>query len=559
MLNIMFALVQIISVFIINSLLFSMISLFEFATPEMLTKLLVKERAKCRRRNRSEKKENKKLIRDCDINILSTRKMLSRMMPPRYTWVRPSKRIRLKNGAMDTSKNAEKALLVTIKRDRSRKGEKTPVYLQELDAFINRIRERLKQPELTLESPQLLPIFKSKSQNPDGSFEVTCRPLSVYNKLEDKIIIAVTSRYLTRFIDKHLHKNILSYRNSRSFCDKEHHTTDFNDGIKLIENFRKEQGLNDIYVADCDIKKFYDTIPHNVVIESFERILDKTRLDDDGKNQVMKVLKAYLDSYNFYDNAWLEAESNPYVYFKVRRQMRDIHQRKIYKLGWVDDIMALPENERRQRGVPQGGALSLVIANVVLNDVDQVIVQNEDTNRLFIRYCDDMIMMHTSRDECDRLMKVYAQSLTEHGLYYHDFEFVADSKNTENPMTTNSHFWDIKSHSTYLWGDGEGNSNRYIGFLGYEMQRNGKLRLRKANIQRFKEKVNRLFYALLRFQKNEKKTDEEKAEHKEKTFKNLMDGINFYTAFDQARFQNSKQFRLMKDMRDNLEARLAKQ
>ena len=208
-------------------------TLLDFATQEMLTCLLVKERAKCRRRNKSAKKKN--LNRECDINELSMRKMLSRMMPPRRIWVRPAKRIRLKNKAVDTSKNAEKALLLTIDRDRKNQIDNPRIYLDELDAFINHIRAKLSNGNLELEPPQLKPILKSQRVLPDGSFEVTCRPLSVYNRLEDKIILSLTSRYLTRLLDKHLHENILSYRPARFFHGKEHHVTDFNDGIVLIQ------------------------------------------------------------------------------------------------------------------------------------------------------------------------------------------------------------------------------------------------------------------------------------------------------------------------------------
>ena len=92
-------------------------TLIEFASDQMLTQLLVKERAKCLRRNRSDK--NHHLDKECKLDELSTRKMLSRMMPPRYTWVRPpsSKRKKLPNSALSSRKNAEKALLLTLKRD----------------------------------------------------------------------------------------------------------------------------------------------------------------------------------------------------------------------------------------------------------------------------------------------------------------------------------------------------------------------------------------------------------------------------------------------------------
>lgn len=528
-------------------------TLLDFATQEMLTCLLVKERAKCRRRNKSDKKKH--LNRECDINELSMRKMLSRMMPPRRIWVRPAKRIRLKNKAVDTSKNAEKALLLTIDRDRKNQSDNPRIYLDELDAFINHIRAKLSNGNLELEPPQLMPILKSQRVLPDGSFEVTCRPLSVYNRLEDKIILSLTSRYLTRLLDKHLHENILSYRPARFFHGKEHHVTDFNDGIVLIQDYLKKHSADNIYVADCDIKKFYDTIPHSIVIECFNRILDRTRLNDEGKTQVMTVIRAYLDSYNFYTNALAVSNSKPHVFRKVRKRLHDHDNKNTYRIGWVEQIKELNEQEQRQRGVPQGGALSLLVANVVLNDVDQVIVSQQDEDCLFVRYCDDMILMHTNRSRCSELMAAYTKSLSEHGLYYHDFERVSNSKSNKNPNATTDRFWQIKSHHTFLWGDGTGDSNRYIGFLGYEMRRTGKMRLRKSNMLRFKEKTGRLFYALRRYQMDSKHTPEEVEQHKKQTFEKLL-GMEFYTAFDMDRFKRGNQYKYMERLKKRLERRL---
>lgn len=529
-------------------------TLLDFATQKMLTSLLVKERAKCRRRNRND--EKKYLDRECDINELSTRKMLSRMMPPRRTWVRPAKRVKLSNGAVDTSKNAEKALLLTIDRDRKNRSTNPRIYLDELDAFIEHIRARLYGDNLKLKSPQLMPILKGKRVLPDKTLEVTCRPLSVYQRLEDKIILSLTSRYLTRLLDKHLHDNILSYRPACNFLGHEHHVPDFNDGIKLIKNYLKEHNSENIYVADCDIKKFYDTIPHSTVIECFDRILDKTRLNTEGKAQVMKVIKAYLSSYNFYTNVLTVADSTPQLFHKVRRRLHDHDNKNTYHIGWVDEIMKLNEQEQRQRGVPQGGALSLLVANVVLNDVDQVIVSQQDKDCLFVRYCDDMILMHTDCERCSQLMAAYTESLSRHGLYYHDFDRVSDAKSPKNPNVTTDHFWKIKSHHTFLWGDGEGDSNRYIGFLGYEMRRTGKMRLRRSNMLRFKEKTNRLFYALRRYQMDDKYTNEEIEQHKNQTFENLLAGVEFYTAFDMKSFKRGNQYKYMVKLKERTETRL---
>ena len=530
-------------------------TLLDFATQEKLTSLIVKERAKCRRRNRNDKKKH--LDRECDINELSTRKMLSRMMPPRRMWVRPAKRIRLKNKAVDTSKNAEKALLLTIARDRENRSSYPRIYLDELDAFINRIRARLSNGNLELESPQLMPILKSQQVLPDGTLEVTCRPLSIFSRLEDKIILSLTSRYLSRILDKHLHENILSYRPARTFYGKGHYVTDFNDGIVLIQDYLKKHSSDNIYVADCDIKKFYDTIPHAIVIDCFNRILDRTRLNAEGKAQVMAVVRAYLNSYNFYTNAMAVASSKPQVFHKVRKRLHDYDNKNTYRIGWVDRIMLEQDDQKWcQRGVPQGGSLSLIVANVVLNDVDQVIVTQQDENCLFVRYCDDMILMHTDRDRCSQLMAAYADSLSEHGLYYHDFERVSDAKSTKDPTVTTGRFWQIKSHHTFLWGDGEGDSNRYIGFLGYEMRRTGNMRLRRSNILRFKEKTGRLFYALRRYQMDDKHTNEEVEQHNNQTFEKLMAGMDFYTAFNKERFKKGSQYKYMEKLKDRIERRL---
>ena len=69
-------------------------TLLEFATDRNLFILLAKERAKYLKRNDNAKKH--KLDKSTDIFELlddkQNRILLSRLMPPRYKWVRPKKR-----------------------------------------------------------------------------------------------------------------------------------------------------------------------------------------------------------------------------------------------------------------------------------------------------------------------------------------------------------------------------------------------------------------------------------------------------------------------------------
>lgn len=526
-------------------------TLLEYVTKDnkILIDLLVKERAKCRKRNHSETHHH--LDKDIPVFELTNRKQLSRLMPQRRTWVRPKKRETLPNGAIDRKKNAIKALKLTIKRDRGlqKKGKQIP-YLEELDAYVEQIRQRMQADELTFASPKLMPMYKDKKKMADGTYQVTCRPLTIYERLDDKIILAATSRYLTNYFDKYLHDNILSYRKAHRYTDNQFRVPDFNEGAQLIKDYHDKHLCQHIYAADCDIKKFYDIIPHTVVRQCFQRMLDQSHLSDEGKQQVMRIINAYLHSYNFYTHVWQTSLQHGEVYDKIRRKLHDKENRNHYQCKWVDELLDLPEEERRQRGVSQGGSLSLLIANIVLNDVDQSVLQQPDDDRLFIRYCDDMILLHTDYDKCCRLMDCYAQSLQAHGLYYHPFQHVSDAK---SQSSTSPQFWQIKSHHPFLWGDGEGNSNRYISFLGYEIRRDGRMRLRKDNMKRFEEKFERSYHTLRRYKK--KHTPEEFAEHCQEVLERALASIGFYKSLPD-HFQQGSQYQHLKKLKAKIADRL---
>ena len=515
-------------------------TLLEFATDEKLFILLAKERAKYLKRNDNAKKH--KLDKSTDIFELlddkQNRILLSRLMPPRYKWVRPKKRKVKSNNFLAARKLAEKSLLLSYRRDLELNIDYP--YLREFKAFVTHIRERLLSSDLSFESPQLVPILKDKD---DGV--ITCRPLSVYTNLEDKIILALTSLYLTKCIDSYLHPNILSYRKARRQDKDTYRPLDFNDGIRLIRSFRDAHQDQDIYAADCDIKKFYDIIDHDVVRQCFKRILAKSHVTAEGQQQVLHVLDAYLRSYNFYDNVIIGSTTQPKLFNKIKKAVHDRKGEKEYCFGWVDELRQLPVSEQRQRGVSQGGALSLIIANVVLNDVDQPIVASDDPERLFIRYCDDMILLHTDQSKCQALIQAYTQSLTDHKLHYHDFK----------PFTDFRGFWKVKSHQPFLWGDGPvGSSNRYIGFLGYELRRDGHLRLRKSNMDRIRERFLR--QVIIHHRMAGEQSEEVATQKTNDTFDHLLDVLSVYTAFDKFLFKNGSQYHHLLWLRHKMSDRL---
>jgi hypothetical protein len=66
-----------------------------------------------------------------------------------------------------------------------------------------------------------------------------------------------------------------------------------------------------------------------------------------------------------------------------------------------------------QIGVPQGGALSCFIANVVLHQADKALDRLRRRYAIkftYLRYCDDMILVSKTKDECKAAFDAYARA-----------------------------------------------------------------------------------------------------------------------------------------------------
>ena len=485
-------------------------SLSAYATPGRIENLLVKERIKCCKRNRIHDQNHSKPFnyedhKNDNTDDMSVRIGVNFLMPPRNSWVRQSQKAR--KGAITSQHQRAKSLSATIRRDRRQRSKllktnsSTAVpgrlnYLSRLEAYIEKIRNRLKGNNITLHSPEINYIIKKRGTK-NGNEYREYRPIAIYNNIDDKIILAITSKYLAENLDSALHSNILSYRPAREFCGKPNIATDFNSGMEVIEKYRQQMKGAPIYISDCDIKKFYDTIHHDVVIVCFHRILCDAGFSSAGQGQVMKVLDAYLKSYDFYNH----------VYLKTRKTIpgKRLPAGCVGKVKWFEkeDLKSIKKCYGMYKqfrlakvkgliGVPQGGALSLLIANIVLNDVDNRVLNPKDDDLLFCRFCDDMLLMHTDIKKCKKAMEAYKNSLIEHKLFYHDFTEISDLKHGDR---TSKDFWKKKSHAPFLWGSGP-DGNKWVGFLGYEMNNRGLVRLRLSNVEKVEAHVRRKYHCL---------------------------------------------------------------
>ncbi len=153
--------------------------------------------------------------------------------------------------------------------------------------------------------------------------------------VRDRVIQQAFRQIIEPIFEKDFSDNSFGFRPGRS-C---------HGAIKRVEEY-KEQGYR--YVLDADIKAFYDTIPHKLILDRLrEKIADGWVL-----NSITKMLKA----------------------------------------GVMEDGILYETDQ----GTPRGGVISPLLANLVGDIIDKEL---ERADYRFVRYADDFIVMTKTEKE----------------------------------------------------------------------------------------------------------------------------------------------------------------
>ena len=471
----------------------AMQSFQDYASEKRILELLIKERVKValkdKLRNVSPATIAGRMASGC---LLTTTEQISLLMPPRDTWCRPRRKERLT--AQGTKEKSRKQILtrsiaLTIKQHR-RHPEKH-AYLQRLDAFICGLRAMVMS-DAPLAFRSIKVVGKTKKVDADGT--IILRPLCLFESLTEKLLVALASKYLSEVFDPLLHEEILSYRPLRIYHDSESPVlTDRDNAIANLRDYCARHRRHPLYVAECDIQKYFDTINHDVIRKCFARFAHEVKQQHPTFDYapVGRIVDAYLDSYSFYTHVAVENErfqqaeslrgdeaSNP-----PRRRYECPKERLFIDRGCYTESEL--EASRSKIGIPQGGALSGLISNVVLSTIDRAsILAAPDAHRFFCRYGDDILLIHPSKDKCLDLINAYCAALSESKLLYHEFVSVSDEPFRHPDGTIRTLLWDQKSRKPFLWGRSadDPESVDWIGFLGYEMRYTGEMRLRRSSL-----------------------------------------------------------------------------
>jgi len=172
------------------------------------------------------------------------------------------------------------------------------------------------------------------------------RPLGIPTVM-DRLVQQAISQVFTPVFDPHFSKDSFGFRPNRSA----------HQAVRKVEKDIRE-GYR--YAVDIDLEKFFDTVDHDTLMSRVAR-----RVRDKG---LLRLLGKYLRA----------------------------------------GVMVKGRLNRTVKGVPQGGPLSPLLSNILLDDLDKEL---ERRKHRFARYADDCIILVKSKRAGERVMARITQYL----------------------------------------------------------------------------------------------------------------------------------------------------
>lgn len=401
------------------------------------------------------------------------------LFPPRKEWCHIGKKNRLNKDSV--YRNTFK-LTATYNKEKGKLNH--PDWYKRLMKYVVEIRSLALNPIQKIPSPIVSVLFKKI--DPKGIVE--CRPICKF-KLKWKICLSLYNGIITRLLDEYFLPCSYAFRPPKN---GDRYMFQHMNSICQIVDYRKKHIDRILFVAECDMQKFYDTINHSVIKDRFLMLMTKVREDGKISMSEYRIIKAWMLSYigcfDFRKDVFLlNRKQDSHVWNKIKKKYP----------GYPVMIKWVPELEKRKNakcGVPQGGALSGVIANIVMHYVDQHVVRSiGNSNVQYLRFCDDMVLIGTSESQVAKTLNSYNEAIRMAKLYPHKSEVIKYEDYKD--------FWNGKSRGPYKWGAPEKEVHPWITFVGFDINWKGQLRIRHKSYEKQLDKQHQIVWELLNYYK----------------------------------------------------------
>lgn len=404
------------------------------------------------------------------------RDLLNALLPPRRAWpgIRPRRAERATLGDAPTklASSMFEHVMVELRRSKPRYR-----WVSRLRAFLDSVRCRAlgwtNGTEFRCEK-----IYAFAKANPGNGQKY--RIVAAYS-LEDSLICGGFAAYLRDLIDGVLSPAVLSFRPAASpdSPPPSHH-----DAIAMLRELDASVPIDaDLWCAEADIEGFFDAVSHDVAYSETARLLTWAEREPDTR--LLGFLRSFLSGYDFPGVAVPAAQellrmkgiTSP----RLADPVKTLVSRGIRADGAADRI-----------GIPQGSALSCVLANIVLSAADSVVEAKLRATGcrgagLYLRYCDDIIIVHRDRSIAELLCREYLDMAVRLRLPVHPVATytVYPGRRTPRPDEDEAWFWGGKSKAPYRWSPPTtGSGVPWLAFVGYQLARGGAVRVRDSSIRK---------------------------------------------------------------------------
>jgi group II intron reverse transcriptase/maturase len=230
-----------------------------------------------------------------------------------------------------------------------------------IEQFESRLKQNLAALRVELEQDRYLPLPLMKIQVSKKNGEPRGLCIPV---VRDRVVQKAALDRIEPILEKEFETCSFAYRKGRSVRQAVY---------KIKEYYDK--GYQ--YVVDADIDAFFDNVDHGLLVKKFRQVV--------GDTKIQKLVEL-----------WIKAEV------------------------WDGDTLSIIE-----KGIPQGSAVSPILANLFLDELDEEMLQK---GHKFIRYSDDFVILCKNPKDAQKALQLTKQIL-ENLLLELDEEEIASFDN----------------------------------------------------------------------------------------------------------------------------------
>ncbi len=228
------------------------------------------------------------------------------------------------------------------------------------------------------------PLYEKRKLKPNGKYRI----LSV-SSIRDALVQRQIYEIIYPKIEEKFAQPSVNYT---SFAYRKNYSAP-----RAISHVRRNINDGYLYAVDADLSSYFDTLKHDVLLEKIEACL--------GQNpRLIKLLRRFISSRKIPVELYSRHRKNRFI-------KKENSRYKIFKMASFNGFT-------RPEGVPQGGMLSGLLANLYLSDFDWWVINTlgKEVDLRYVRYADDFLVMIRNKEDLDRIKQEINAQIQSLGL-----------------------------------------------------------------------------------------------------------------------------------------------